>query len=135
MIARQFVDEIVAHAREGAPEEVCGVLAGKGDRVMGLYRIMNAEHSQTRYLMDSQEQLRAVLDIDNKGLEVLGIYHSHPATEPRPSKTDEDLANWPGAEYIIVSLRHEDDPEVRSWTINANGIEETALTVIEDGLV
>lgn len=130
VIARRYVDEMVAHAREGAPEEVCGLLAGDGIHVLQVYRITNSEHSPRFFLMDSQEQLRAVLDIDDKGLDLMAVYHSHPATEPRPSQTDVELASWPGAQYVIVSLAPPDHPEIRSWRIEDEEVTESELTIV-----
>jgi [CysO sulfur-carrier protein]-S-L-cysteine hydrolase len=132
VIPRRYVDEIVVHAREGAPEEVCGILArDAGGGICGLYRVTNVEHSPRFYVMDSQEQLKALLDIDNRELEVAAIYHSHPATEPRPSKTDIELAKWPGVEYVIVSLADPDKPELRVWTIEDGDVADSELRVIE----
>lgn len=132
VIPRALVSEMIAHAHEGEPEEVCGILARDGDgTVTKLYRITNAEHSPRFYVMDSQEQLRALLDIDDQGLEVAAVYHSHPATEPRPSKTDIELAKWPGTLFVIVSIRDTENPEVRAWSIEDGEVAEESLTIAD----
>lgn len=98
------------HAREGVPEEVCGILAGRreGDDhvVHEAFPVRNA-HPRPReaYQLDAQEQLEATLRIEDElGLEVLGFYHSHPAGPARLSATDIAQANWPGASYLLVHL-------------------------------
>lgn len=132
VIATSLLDMMIAHAREGAPEEVCGMLARDGDRICDVYRITNVDHSPTFYVMDSQEQLRAILDIEDvRGLEVGGAYHSHPATEPRPSKRDIELARWPGVEYLIVSLRDPINPEVKAWRIDDGAAVESELQIVD----
>jgi proteasome lid subunit RPN8/RPN11 len=121
---------MVRHAREGAPEEVCGLLATDNGRVVKQYRITNAEHSPRFYVMDSAEQLKAVLEIDDRGWDVGAIYHSHPASEPRPSDTDIRLAKWPGTLFIIVSLVDSESPEIRAWTIEDDAVTEASLTIV-----
>jgi proteasome lid subunit RPN8/RPN11 len=130
VIPHEVLDRIVEQARLGAPEEVCGLLAGRDGIVIDAHPVTNCEHSPTFYRMDPDEQLRAVLRIeDDLDLEVLAIYHSHPATEPRPSLTDIRLAQWPGMTYIIVSLRNPDSPEIRSWSIEDGAVDERPITV------
>lgn len=131
VIPREFMDDIVAHAREGAPNEICGILArDSSGAVRKWYRITNIEHSPRFYVMDSQEQLRALLDIDEQNLEPAAIYHSHPATEPRPSKTDIELAKWPGMQFLIVSLADPDNPEPRLWNIEDGNVTEADLEIV-----
>ena len=82
----------------------------------------------TRYRIDPREQLRAFRSMDEQGEELVAIYHSHPASQPFPSPTDRDEANYPDAFYVLVSLRST-EPELRSFRILPNGavIEATVL--------
>jgi proteasome lid subunit RPN8/RPN11 len=123
---RSVRDAVVAHAREGAPEEVCGVLGGThgGDGASGddeashartARRVPNvAATPRTRYELDAAAQFEAMETIEDAGGDVVGFYHSHPRGPPRPSATDEALATWEGYSYVIVSLGGS-TPEVRSW--------------------
>ena len=109
--------EILAHAREGAPEEVVGVLAGAHDddrsTVVRCYRADNAAQSpRTRYEIEPSEELDLLERIDAAGLDVVGFYHSHPRGPLAPSDVDARLAAWPGHSYVIVSL---DDADLGSW--------------------
>lgn len=107
---------MVAHAREGAPEEVVGVLAGARDpdRVTGVERARNAaERSETRYALDPAEQVDLLDRVEARGDEVVGFYHSHPRGPAEPSATDEARATWTGYVYAIVSLA--DDASLGAW--------------------
>lgn len=110
-IPQKVLDDVYAHAREGAPQEVCGLLAGRRDGdahvVERAFRIRNAHPRPVgEYLLDPTEQLRVTLHVeDDLGLEVIGFYHSHPVGPPRLSATDAARATWPGVSYFLVWLR------------------------------
>lgn len=120
-------DEIVAHAREEAPKEACGLLAGRGGAAVRAIRCANAHETPvTRYAMDPREQLRAFREMDAKGEELVAIYHSHPATQPYPSPTDRREAHYPDAYFVLVSLRT-GEPEVRAYRIRDDWVSEAAI--------
>jgi len=116
-LPKAFADEIVAHALEEEPNEACGLLAGKGERVVKLYRVTNTEQSPSRYNMEPQELYHAYRDMEDNGWDLLGIYHSHPKGQAYPSDTDVELAFWPEALYIIVSLLDRERPTMRAFRI------------------
>lgn len=107
VIPERVRDDILAHAREGAPDEVCGILAGsRGDdrRVAARRPAENAaENPRTRYEIDPRDQLALLEAIDDAGREVVGFYHSHPRGPPGPSETDAAEATWPGRSYVIAA--------------------------------
>ena len=118
---RASYDAIVEHAREGAPEEVCGVLGGEHgegrSRVETVHRARNvAETPETRYHIDPEEQLELIDGIEDAGRDVVGFYHSHPAGPTEPSETDADRATWSGFSYVIVGL--DGEPSVGAWRWN-----------------
>ena len=76
-IEKRFVDEMVAHTLEEAPNECCGMLSGKDDAVSKLYRIENTQRSPSRYVMDCEQQRSAMRDSRKNGQRILVIYHSH----------------------------------------------------------
>ncbi|MGI8575633.1 MAG: Mov34/MPN/PAD-1 family protein [Egibacteraceae bacterium] len=125
---RETFDALVAHARSDSPYEVCGLLAGSNGAVAGHYRIPNAARSMTYYNMDPKSLLRALREIDDAELDVLAIYHSHTHTEAFPSATDVELAAYPDAVYLIVSLQ-DDEPVLRGFNIREGRITERVLTV------
>lgn len=109
-IPRATLDAIYAHAREGRPREVCGLLAGRklGDDhvVVDAFPVRNAHPRPIgEYTLDPQEQLALTLRIEDElGLEVVGFYHSHPAGPARLSATDAARASWPNASYLLIHL-------------------------------
>lgn len=122
------VDAMVSHARSEAPNECCGVLAGRDGRVERVRPVPNADRSPYTFRMDPHELLRAYQEADADGLEVVGYYHSHPATPAVPSRTDVARAVDPFAVYVIVSLAS-DPPEVRAYRIADGSYRELELRV------
>lgn len=111
LVPTSTLAQIHAHARAGAPQEVCGLLAGRtkpdGEReVVHAFPVRNAHPRPVgEYQLDPQEQLRLTLRIeDEMGLEVVGFYHSHPAGPARLSATDAARASWPDASYLLIHL-------------------------------
>ena len=78
--------------------------------------------------MEAKELLRIYREIEDRGWEVAGIYHSHPRSAPYPSPTDVELAFWPDALYLIISLAEAANPRVRAYRIVDGQIQEEELT-------
>ncbi len=125
-ISREHLDSLIRHALEGRPEEVCGILAGRDDEVLEVYRMTNTEHSPTSYFMDSREQFKVMKAIREQGLKMVAIYHSHPDTEAYPSARDIGLAFYDDLAYIIISLARE-EPVVRAFSIREGKVEEIRI--------
>lgn len=89
-----------AHVEVGAPLEACGLLAGKNDSVEKVFLISNQARSAVRFRMDPAEQLRAFNWMESNGLDLLGIFHSHPAGPATPSPTDIQEAAYPVVHLI-----------------------------------
>ena len=123
-IGKQFADEMVKHSLKDDPNECCGILAGKSDQVLHLYRITNTANSPYRYLMDPQEFLNADLDAERNGLETLAFYHSHTHSPAYPSLTDVRMAlqsGWLDVCYVLLSLENRADPQIRAFYIDEAG--------------
>ncbi len=129
-LERSYVDEIIAHAREDAPNECCGIIAGSDSRATKLYRAVNAEASPYRYNVDPKDLLRIYRDIDSQDWDVLAIYHSHTGTEAYPSATDIRLAAWPDAYYLILSLEDPANPVLRAFRIEEGEVSEEEIEVV-----
>src|SRR5512147_1774792 len=95
-------NDLIAHAREGFPLEVCGILGGTGDTVSAIYRMTNTDASNEHFMMEPAEQFKVVKDLRARGLSMLAIYHSHPETPARPSQEDIRLALTSGVSYVII---------------------------------
>ena len=132
-IAADLIAEIVEHAREEAPNECCGVVAvrpGSPAEAVGVHRAVNAAASPLRFEIEPRNVLDLINAIEEEGLELGAIYHSHTRTAPYPSQTDLNFAaSWPGVEWIIVGLAGEGvEPEVRSFLIEGGEITEVELS-------
>jgi proteasome lid subunit RPN8/RPN11 len=128
-IARSFVDEMIAHARDDAPNECCGIVAANDGRAVKLYRATNAAASPVRYGLDPREQYRIMKEIDESGWALGAIYHSHTRSPAYPSQTDVNLAFYPDALYLIVSLEDSERPDVRAFRIVDGQIDEVELGI------
>jgi len=126
-ISREHIDEIVAHAREDAPNECCGIVASSGGATVKVFRATNAEASPVRYSLDPREQYEITKEIETQGWELGAIYHSHTRSPAYPSQTDVNLAFYPDALYVIVSLAGENAPDLRAFKIAGEQIEEVPL--------
>ena len=102
-IPRTLADEMVVHLQAERPNEGCGLLAGDPPMVTKLIRMTNAASSPVRYALDPAEQFAAYRTIDEAGLSLAGVFHSHTHTEAYPSPTDVRLASE-DVPYVIVSL-------------------------------
>ncbi len=126
-LEQQYIDQMIAHAREDAPNECCGVLLGRDGQIFQFRRCTNAEHSPFRYSVDPRELLEIDRDARQHDWEVIAIYHSHTHTEAYPSPTDVRLAAYPEAIYILVSLQHPEEPVVRAYHIREGAISEESI--------
>ena len=107
ILPRAVRDAIVAHAREAAPAECCGMLVGSGGRITASVRARNLAAEPTRFLIDPVDHIRARREARDAGLDVVGFYHSHPHSDPAPSHTDLAEASYPNHLYAIVGLKGE----------------------------
>jgi proteasome lid subunit RPN8/RPN11 len=128
-IDRLTYDTLVAHARDEYPNEACALLAGPGDsgRVEKTFTLPNAEASPTFYVVDPKAQLRAMNEMDERGWDLVGIFHSHTFTEAYPSRTDVELAAYPDATYLILSLADQDAPVLRGFRIRDGQVDEVPV--------
>ena len=141
-LPRRFADAIVAHAREGRAEnaEICGVLLGKGEAIEELIRVKNvAPEPRIRYEMDPQGLFGVMRRMDDAGLELVAIYHSHPHTRAYPSETDrrnahdeEGRAWWPGTTYLICSLEQPESPDLKAFHLYPDHSDDVPLEVEDD---
>jgi proteasome lid subunit RPN8/RPN11 len=125
-ISKPIYEELLEHAREDAPNECCGLIGGEDGAAKTVYRARNAEASPLRYNLDPQDQFRIMTAMEEKGEELAAIYHSHTASPAYPSQTDINLAAYPDALYLIVSLA-EGERELRGFRIEDGEVTEVDL--------
>jgi proteasome lid subunit RPN8/RPN11 len=125
---------MIGDCYEQLPNEACGLVAGpapQGDLASGqvCYPITNAAASSRVYELDPKQHLRADRDAEDRGMQLLGVYHSHTHTVNYPSPTDVAAAPDPGWHYVIVSMADE-VPSVRSYRIIDGNITEEPVVVL-----
>lgn len=116
---------MIKHAREMAPVEDCGLVGGRIDGdvkiVEKVFYLTNMDHSGEHFTLDPKEQFAAVKELREQGLQLLGNWHSHPASPPRPSEEDKRLAFDAEASYFILSLQG-CEPVLNSFRISRDKI-------------
>src|SRR4051812_6612279 len=121
---------MIAHARVAAPDECCGVVLGRNGVIHEVVPTRNvAEHPRTRFVLDPADHIAARRYGRDRGLEVLGFYHSHPHSAAVPSASDVEEASYPDHLYLIVGLAA-DPPEVRVFGFDNGNIREHAFVTV-----
>lgn len=128
-VPKHFIDDMISHAKAEAPLECCGILAGKDETVTHIYKMKNTEDDPDKYFMEPKEQFAVIKDMRAKEMDMLAIYHSHPHSPARPSGVDINLAYYPEAVYIIISLMDAAKPVIKGFLIKEGEVEETALKI------
>jgi proteasome lid subunit RPN8/RPN11 len=114
--------ELVAHAREESPNECCGLVLVRDGIAVEYIRGVNKLASPYRYELYIDPVLWSEID---ESVEQV-VFHSHPETEPRPSRTDRELAGlWAGRPFLIYGVKLDD---LRAWRIARDSVEEIELT-------
>src|SRR6266849_2884834 len=126
-LPKSFVAEMVGHAVQDAPNECCGIIAGKDGRATKLFRAKNSEASPYRYNVDPKDLLQIFRECEDNDWTFLAIYHSHTASEAYPSPTDVRLAFWPEAAYVLISLADPARPVVRAFWIEDGVVTEDPI--------
>lgn len=126
-IPQELYDAMLQQLQDASPLEACGLLAGLDGQVRRLYEVENRLNSPIAYEMEPHQQLQAMLDMEESDLQLLAIYHSHPAGPQTPSASDVAQSYYPGVAYIIVSLADPDQPVARAFYIDGGRYYEIAL--------
>lgn len=119
---------MIAHARDEAPNECCGLLVGRGLRIDECVRATNLCASPTRYLLDPADHVATIRRLRGTGRSVIGAYHSHPQGPAAPSETDRAEAFYADFVWIIVSLIGS-DPELGAFWLTADRVTPLALVL------
>jgi proteasome lid subunit RPN8/RPN11 len=122
---------MLAHILACLPEEGCGLLGGRFDdwgtaRVSVVYPTENELHSPVRFQMAPLEQLRVFQEIERRGLELVGIFHSHPMGPDHPSATDLAEFYYPGVPVVIIS-----PATAGGWQVKGFHIENSQVVELE----
>jgi [CysO sulfur-carrier protein]-S-L-cysteine hydrolase len=125
-IEQQLLQRIREHCLEEKPVEACGILTGKAGHVLHAYATDNLSRSPVYYQVDPDQQGEILQLMEKRGEELVGIYHSHPTTEARPSRNDIQLAvHYPEAMRVIISLAGRID--MRAYVIQKGQVTEIPI--------
>lgn len=103
-IQPQHMSQMIIHIVKENPLEACGLVAGLSDESLQVFPIKNILKSPARYQMDPKEQINVFMLIEERGWDLLAIYHSHPISMRTPSQTDIEEACYPDTIHLIFSL-------------------------------
>jgi proteasome lid subunit RPN8/RPN11 len=125
----EIVEEMLRHVRSEPHTECCGLLAGRDGVVTKIYPAKNALASSTAYEIAPQELFQLFRRMREEGLEHLGHYHSHPASENVPSPSDIEMAGYPDEAYFIISPLPGAPRPVRAFSIRDGKATELEIVI------
>lgn len=126
IISQKLLDEVISYCKDALPNEACGILAGRNNEIIKIYKMTNIENSPISYFMDSREQFKAMKDMRENDLSMIAIFHSHPSSPAYPSKKDMELAFYEDSIYLIVSLV-EREPAVKAFLIKEGRVKKAEV--------
>lgn len=129
-IRAEILDAMLAHARREPELEICGLLAGRAGVITEIFPAGNALRSRTAYEISPRDLFHMFRRMRAEGLDHLGIYHSHPATENIPSPKDIELSCYPDQAYFILSPRADAQRPVRAFRIREGRAEEMETSAV-----
>lgn len=136
-IGAEVLEKIHAHGEEAYPDEGAGLLLGKAqgelkqvDSILALPNMREAGERRRRYLLTPEDYLYGEQEASQKGLDVLGVFHSHPDHPNQPSDFDRQWA-WPWFSYLITNVQAGLATESRSWRLTEDraGFEEEQILI------
>jgi proteasome lid subunit RPN8/RPN11 len=122
---RVHYQTMLEHVLQCLPEEACGLVGGTGSQARIVFPIMNQLHSRERFEMEPREQIKALGWLEEHGLEVVSIFHSHPRGPQTPSPTDIDNFNYPPAVTLIWA------PKETEWQVQGFSIIEKQASPLQ----
>jgi len=130
---RKITTQLLHEAIISPEQEVCGLISAKEGQATRCYPIKNiADHPEIRFQLDEKQQIDAMSTMRDNDESLFAIYHSHPHAPATPSTTDIELANYPDALHLIISLNTKGVLEIRGFTIIDQSVEEVLLSMSPD---
>lgn len=132
-IPRKITNRLLHLAQISPDTEICGLIGSKNGLPTSCYPIKNtAKQPHQRFLLDAKQQISAMSKMRDAEEELFAIYHSHPTAPATPSATDLELAAYPDALYLIISLNTKGILEMRGFKIDHKSAQEITLSLSED---
>ncbi|MFN4245915.1 MAG: M67 family metallopeptidase [Brevinematia bacterium] len=130
-IKKEIYEEMISWMKENIPIEACGILVGRNDTVDEFIKMENIAKSEKFFEMDPLEVMKVFEDIDNRSKEVVGIFHSHPVSDPYPSVTDLERNEVIDHLIFVISSMRTGKPELKAFTINNKTVKEVEVEIID----
>jgi proteasome lid subunit RPN8/RPN11 len=130
-MSQRHWDVMKKHVISCLPEEACGLLAGNGELVHEVIPVTNSLHSPYRFRMDPEEQVAAMIHIDEQGYQILGIFHSHIKGPTSPSETDIAESTYPEVAFLIWS-REEENWSCRAFRLTSEASIEIPIVICNE---
>jgi [CysO sulfur-carrier protein]-S-L-cysteine hydrolase len=132
LLPPRIFDAMVQHAQSELPNECCGLLGGRCDgevlRALACYPLLNEAASPVEYRSEPRSMFQAMKDMDLAKHDVVAVYHSHPNSEPLPSRMDLERSYSPDVVHLIISLSRP-EVRVRGWWLSGDAFEEAACMI------
>jgi len=139
MLPRVLYEEMLAQARAELPNECCGMLAGRIEAaeedspprglVLRRFPLVNELASPVEYLLESKSWFPAYRATEKQRMDILAFYHSHPTSDPLPSRKDcAGSEYYPEVMYLIISLKGP-APLMRGWWLTATDFSEAPFVL------
>jgi proteasome lid subunit RPN8/RPN11 len=122
-IPRKLADTIIDLAYAALPVKVCGILGGSSGIVSAIFPVRNISGASEHFLLDPAQQFSTMKEMQDKGLEIIGVYHSHLDNPAYPTSDDIRMAHSPDLSLVIVSLRKLNNPVLKSFRISEGHVE------------
>lgn len=130
-LVRDVAAEVLNHTRSNPEQECCGLLAGRDSVVTHVLKAHNAaENPEIAYEIAPRELFQLMRKVREAGLELLGIYHSHPNGDNEPSARDVERAYYPDAAYFILSARTDARNAIRAFSIREGRWMELQIQIV-----
>lgn len=133
VLSPTLLHQIVLDVKAQTPQEACGLLFGTEYTIRRVHPIANtASDPVNHFLLNPQEMLRTLYQAERENLELVGIYHSHPASPPLPSQEDIQVArlHYPGLTHLILSLQ-DNRVSYTAWHIATDSVERVPVLLTE----
>ncbi|WP_305910119.1 M67 family metallopeptidase [Methylomarinum sp. Ch1-1] len=131
-LSRKLTTELLHLAQISPEAEICGLIGARDGQPTRCYPIDNiAARPDSRFELDPQQHIAAVAQMRENGEDLFAIYHSHPHAPAEPSATDIDMANYPEAIYLVISLNTKGILEMRGFNIVDKQVQEVTLRMSE----
>ncbi|MCK5829253.1 MAG: M67 family metallopeptidase [Methylococcales bacterium] len=129
-LSRTITNQLLHLAQLSPKQEICGLVGAKEGIASSCYPVKNtAEHPETRFQLDAKQQIDAISSMRDKNETLFAIYHSHPTAPAIPSVIDIELATYPDAVYLIISLNTKGVLEIRGFKILNQSFSEISLSL------